>query len=230
MTAYQKNYTVKTFAQNLTGTAAQSSECSSVPMTNLKTIDVSKMGAQKWTIFARHSTLSCPLTKSMHISPRASDAKVLPHSTPSLEVQLFDNAAELKITLSQIVMHLAPEWRTIIFRQIDTLLDLNSWEDDSAFIQKSSFTTFLRFIIFAKSTRMPSLGVDLTGHLLAAWNNDNQRVIVEFFKEDQAAATCVKQGAYSGERETLAWRGHAEDLKHFIEQNGMMGCLQSNLT
>ncbi len=220
-------YTSKTHVQSSMAIAAQPFAPPVAPMTSLKIIDVSKMPAQNWTIFARHSALSSPPTKSMHISPRASDAKVL-RSAPSLEVQLFDNAAELKIALSQIVMHLAPEWRAIIFRQIDSLLDLNSWEDDSAFIQKSTFTTFLRFIIFAKSTRLPSLGVDYTGHLLAAWNNDNQRVVVEFFKEDQAAATFVKQGAHSGERETLAWRGHVDDLKHVIEQNGMIGCLQSN--
>ncbi len=221
-------YPVKSFVPSLMGIAAQSSEPPAFPISSLKIIDVSKIQAQNWTIFARNSALSCPPIKSMHISPRASDAKVL-RTTPSLEVQLFDNAAELKIAITQIVMHLAPEWRTSIFRQIDLLLDRNSWEEDSAFIQKSTFTTFLRFIIFAKSTRLPSLGVDFTGHLLAAWNNDNQRVIVEFLKEDQAAATFVKQGARSGEREALAWRGHIDDLKHFIEQNGMMGCLRSNL-
>jgi len=198
-------------------------------MTSLKTIDVSKMPTQNWTIFAGHSGLSSPPTKPVHISLRASDAKVL-RSTTSLDVQLFDNAAEIKMAFSQIVMHLTPEWRTVIFKQIDILLDLNSWEEDSAFIQKSTFTTFLRFIIFAKSTRLPSLGVDITGHLLAAWNNDNQRIIVEFFTEDKAAATFVKLGALSGERETLAWRGHINDLKHFIEQNGMMGCLQGSPT
>lgn len=221
-------HTGRTLVQSLMGGAALPFAHLVAPMTSLKAIDVSKMHAQKWTIFARHSAFSSPPpTKLMHISPRASDAKIL-RSTPSLQVRLFDNAAELKIALSQIVMHLAPEWRAIIFRQIDSLLNLNSWEDDSAFIQKSTFITFLRFIIFAKSTRLPSLGVDFTGHLLAAWNNDNQRVVVEFFKEDQAAATFVKQGAHSGERETLAWRGHVDDLKHVIEQNGMMGCLQSN--
>lgn len=220
----------KTHLQSSMALAAQGFSYPVASRTNLKIIDVSKMPTQHWTISARRPSLSFPPINSLNISPRASDAKVRRRSTPSLDVQLFDNAAELKIALSQIVMHLAPEWRTIIFRQIDTLLDLNSWEDDSEFIEKSTFTTFLRFIIFAKSTRIPSLGVDITGHLLAAWNNGNQRVIVEFFKEDQAAATFVKQGVHSGERETLAWSGHVEDLKHFIEQNGMMGCLQSNLT
>ena len=200
-------------------------------MTNLQ-IDASQMPYQSWTIAAQpfvHSrTVSSALTEPTHIpteSPRASDVKALLPS-PSLEAQLFDNAAELKIVLSQIVMHLEPEWRAIIFRQIDSLLDLNSWQDDSAFIQKATFMTFLRFIIFAAPTRLPSLGVGLTGHILAAWNNGNQRVAVEFFPEDKAAATFVKQGAYS--REALAWRGHVADLKLFIEQNGMIGCIQND--
>jgi hypothetical protein len=202
-----------------------------IPMTNLQ-IDASKMPSQTWTIAAQpfvHSrAVSSSLTAPPRIpteSPRASDAKVL-HSSPSLEAQLFDNAAELKISLSQIVMHLVPEWRAIIFRQIDSLLEMNSWQDDSAFIQKSTFTTFLRFIIFAAPTRLPSLGVSLNGHILAAWKNGNQRIAVEFFSEDKAAATFVKQGAYS--REALAWRGHVADLKLFIEQNGMIGCIQSD--
>lgn len=198
-------------------------------MTNPQ-IDASQMPSQSWTIatqpFVHSRAISSAHTASPCIpteSPRASDAKVSPSS---LEAKLFDNAAELKIVLSQIVMHLEPEWRAIIFRQLDSLLDLNSWQDDSAFIQKSTFRTFLRFIIFAAPTRLPSLGVGLTGHILAAWNNCDQRIAVEFFPEDKAAATFVKQGAYS--REALAWRGHVADLKLFIEQNGMIGCIQSD--
>lgn len=200
-------------------------------MINLQ-IDASQMPTQSWIISAlpfKHSrAISSALTTPPRIpteSPRASDAKVLQPS-PTLEVRLFDNAAELKIALSQIVMHLVPEWRDIIFRQLDSLLDMKGWQDDSAFIQKSTFTTFLRFIIFAAPTRLPSLGVSLNGHILAAWNNGDQRIAVEFFSEDKAAATFVKQGAYS--REALAWRGHVADLKLFIEQNGMIGCIQSD--
>lgn len=200
-------------------------------MINLQ-FDASQMPSQNWTIpaqpFVHSRSVSSALTKPLSIptkSPRASDAKTL-HSSPSLEAQLFDNAAELKIALSHIVMHLAPEWRAIIFRQLDSLLDINSWQDDSAFIQKSTFTTFLRFIIFAAPTRLPSLGVGLTGHILAAWNNGDQRIAVEFFPEDKAAATFVKQGTYA--REALAWRGHVADLKLFIEKNGMIGCIQSD--
>ncbi len=141
----------------------------------------------------------------------------------SLEDMLFDNAADLKITLSQIVMHLEPIWRTVIFGQLDSLLDYENWQDDSAFIQKSSFRTFLRFIIFAGPTRLPSLGVSQEGKILAAWSHHDQRMAVEFFEDDQAVATFVRQGSRS--KETMSWRGHVVDLKTFISANAMTGCL-----
>ena len=128
-------------------------------------------------------------------------------------------------SLSQIVMHLAPEWRAVIFSQLDTLLDLNNWQNDLAFIQKSTFMTFLRFIVFAAPTRLPSLGVGSTGHILAAWNNGDQHIAVEFLPADKAAASFVKQGARS--KEALTWRGHVADLKLFIEDNGMSGFFET---
>jgi hypothetical protein len=86
-------------------------------MTN-RQIDVSQMPSQSWTIqpFVPPDAVSSALTEPWRISaesPRASDAKVL--APASLEAKLFDNAAELKIELSKIVMHLAPEWRSVIF-------------------------------------------------------------------------------------------------------------------
>ena len=201
-----------------------------IPMTDPQ-IDVSRMPSQSWTIIAQPFNprpVSSALTEPPRIpteSPRASDANVVAPS--SLEDRLFDNAAELKIALSRIVMHLAPEWRAVIFSQLDTLLDLNNWQDDLAFIQKSTFMTFLRFIIFAAPTRLPSLGVGSTGHILAAWKNGDQHIAVEFLPDDKAAATFVKQSARS--KEAVAWRGHVADLKLFIEQYGMIGCIQGNL-
>ena len=200
-------------------------------MTN-RQIDSSQMPTQSWTIVAQphlySHAASSALTEPARIpteSPRASDAEILPFSL-SLEETLFDNAADLKIALSKIVMHLAPEWRSIIFSQLDSLLDLNSWQEDSAFIQKSTFTTFLRFVIFAAPSRLPSLGVGSTGHFLAAWDKGDEHITVEFFPDDKAAVTFVKQGAHA--REAVAWRGHVADLKLFIERNGMIGCIQSD--
>ncbi len=199
-------------------------------MTN-RQIDFSQMPSQSWTIIAQpfecSGVVSSALTEPPSIpteSPRASNEN-FPAPT-SLEARLFDNVAELKIALSQIVMHLAPDWRTVIFSQLDTLLDLNNWQDDSAFIQKSTFITFLRFIVFAAPIRLPSLGVGVTGHILAAWNNGDQHIAVEFLPADKGAATFVKQGARS--KEVVTWRGHVADFKLFIEDNGMIECIQGN--
>jgi hypothetical protein len=168
------------------------------------------------------------LTKEPRIpteSPKISELNVLANAS-SLEMQLFDNAAELKIALSQIAMHLTKEWRAVIFSQLDALLDCNSWEEDSAFIQKSTFMTFLRFVVFAAPTRLPSLGVAPTGRILAAWSNGDQRIVVEFLPDDKASATFVTQGTRS--REAVAWRGHVADLKLFLERNGMIECIQGD--
>lgn len=200
------------------------------PMTVVQ-IDTSRVPPQSWIMFAQSATMarteSNALTKFPSLaplSPRESDTRGIP-SHETLESKLFDNAAELKIALSQIVMHLDPEWRDIIRDQLDALLDANNWQDDSAFITKSTFITFLRFIIFANPTRLPSLGVGSTGHMLAAWRNGERRIAVEFFRDDQAAATFVMQGARS--KEAVAWRGHVADLKAFIKRNGMGDCLQN---
>ncbi|MGH7782366.1 MAG: hypothetical protein ACREO5_00755 [Candidatus Binatia bacterium] len=159
-------------------------------------------------------------------SPRASEARVAP-PTP-LEAKLFDNAATLKVALSEIAMHLTPEWHATIFRQVDALLDFDNWQDDSAFVQRSAFMTFLRFIIFAAPARLPCLGVDQTGHLLAAWYNGAQRIAVEFFPDDKVAATFMKQGPRG--KETATWRGPVASLKPFIEQFGITECMYGNRT
>ena len=194
-------------------------------------IDTSQVPAQNWIMFAQSTTMartkSNALTQFQRLaplSPRESDTRGVP-SPETLKSKLFDNAAELKIALSQIVMHLDPEWRDIIRDQLDALLDANNWQDNSAFITKSTFITFLRFIIFASPTRLPSLGVGSTGHVLAAWRNGEKRIAVEFFRDDKAAATFVMQGVRS--KEAVAWRGHVADLNAFIERNGLGDCLRN---
>ena len=157
------------------------------------------------------------------LSPRQSETRKVV-GLETLECKLFDNAAELKIALSQIAMHLNNQWRDTIRDQIDALLDAHNWEDDSAFVTKTTFITFLRFIVFANTTRLPSLGVGSTGNMLAAWRKGEQRIAVEFLLNDRAAATFVMHGAHS--KEAVAWRGHVADLKAFIERNGMAECLQ----
>ena len=82
---------------------------------------------------------------------------------PSLDEQLFDNAADLKIAVATVAMHLSSEWRDTIFQQLDELLSKENWQYDFALINTSTFMTFLRFIVYAHPTRLPSLGVGPNG-------------------------------------------------------------------
>ncbi len=137
----------------------------------------------------------------------------------SLESTLFDNSASLKVTVSQVLMHLSVEWRDKIFSQLDRLLDIEAWEEDSSLIGPSSFSTFLRYVIYSGPVRVPSLGVSAKGHVLAAWGSGTNRIAVEFLAADKAVATVFDQG--SRDREVLVWQGHIVDMKRFIERIGV---------
>lgn len=196
-------------------------------MINLQ-IDMGQMPPTNWTIMRRdvtHSSAVSHVVTPQMATPakslRASEAHVAP--PVSLEDKLFENAATLKVGFSKIAMHLTPEWRTVIFSQIDALIDFDNWQDNSSFIQEPAFTTFLRFIIFSLPTRLPSLGVSQAGNLLAAWYDDLQRIAVEFFPDDKVVGTFVKQGPRGNE--TATWRGPVTRLRHFIEQFGIADCM-----
>jgi hypothetical protein len=192
-------------------------------------IDTSHMPLQTRTLVAQAFLQTSPASPALAPSKplptsslRASDAKVLP-ARPSLDVQLFDNAAELKITFSHVAMHIPAQWRTAIFEQLDQLLERERWEDDSSFIQLATFFTFLRFVIYAAPTRLPSLGVAPTGHLLAAWIKDNQRITIQFLPDDHAIATLTNEGTRA--KETVVWQGHVVDLRLFIDRFGLAACM-----
>ena len=192
-------------------------------------IDTSRMPLQNWALVAQallQSQAASPSLAAARPQPTsslsASEVRVL-RPDPSLEVELFDNAAQLKVLFSQIAMHLSSKWRATIFEQVDALLKLEDWEEESSLIQINTFSTFLRFIIYMAPDRLPSLGVGPIGHLLAAWVKGDQRITVQFLPNDQAIATIVKQGTRG--KETVAWRGHVVDLKLFIERFGAAECI-----
>ena len=197
-------------------------------MTGIR-IDTSLVPLQNWTILA-HSFLqmgpASPTLAAVQPTPtsslRASEAATLP-LPPSLEVLLFDNGAQLKVSFSQIAMHFTTEWRTAIFEQLDFLLKPKDWQEDSAFIEVATFLTFLRFLVFAAPNRVPSLGVSPNGNVLAAWLKCDERITVQFLPDDRAIATLIRRGTRGNE--TVAWRGHVVDLKLFIERIGVRDCM-----
>jgi hypothetical protein len=204
-----------------------------IPMTGLQ-IDTSRVPLQNWAIpvpaFLQTGPAS-PTLAAVKPTPmgslRASDAVTLP-PPPSLDVQLFDNGAQLKLFFSQIAMHLTTEWRTTIFEQLDFLLNSEDWQEDSALIEVSTFITFLRFLIFAVPNRLPSLGISPNGNVLAAWLKGDERITVQFLPDDRAIATLLGKGTRANE--TVVWRGHVVDLKLFIDRFGVRDCMIDGYT
>lgn len=138
-------------------------------------------------------------------------------------IELFDNAAELKINMSQIAMHLPMRWRDSVRKQIDRLLASEDWDEGSSSIGLPSFRTFLRFLAFSTPANLAGLGVSPTGTLLAAWHRDGKRVSVEFVAGDRA--NCVVAGPTERDHEVIAWQGHVGELTQFIVRVGYAGCL-----
>jgi hypothetical protein len=108
-----------------------------------------------------------------------------PNVVGSLEGQLFDATANVKVLTSQIAMHMSREWRDVLFRQLDSLHDPEEWDPEDAPIQKASFATFLKAIFQLAPKARPGLGLSYRGYLLAAWVHDSDRLTIEFLPNDR---------------------------------------------
>jgi hypothetical protein len=102
----------------------------------------------------------------------------------NVAARLFNVRANAKMVAAQVSMHLKPEWRAKIYRQIDRLLDVEQWDEGDGLLDVASMKSFLRFIIYANATAVPSLGMAPTGAILAAWRADTRRLTIEFRGND----------------------------------------------
>jgi hypothetical protein len=112
-----------------------------------------------------------------------------------LNQALFDNAVTIKVASSKLSMHLSQRYRSQLFEEVDRLLDIDNWDDDSTLIDDRSFQTFLRAILYNRIGKIPSLGVS-QGRLLASWHNHDasQRLYVEFLIDDRVKVILTTAG------------------------------------
>jgi hypothetical protein len=101
----------------------------------------------------------------------------------TIQERLFDATANVKILTSQVAMYLDNVWREKLFRQIDSLHDVDEWDPDDAPIRQSSFNTFLKAIVQLKPERLPGLGLSHSGFLIAAWTTGKNRLTIEFLEK-----------------------------------------------
>jgi hypothetical protein len=117
-------------------------------------------------------------------SPPSLAAKTEGHS---LESRVFEALAGAKVLTSQVAMHLNPELRDKLFRQLDSLHETDQWEDGDEPLDQSSFQTFLKAILTIKPERRPGLGLSHSGNLIAAWTTARDRLTIEFLPNDRVS-------------------------------------------
>lgn len=134
----------------------------------------------------------------------------------SLAERLFDSRSGFKVAFATVAMHLSKDWRDRLFRQIDSLLDPDEWDERDAPVGRASSLTFIRLMLFLRPFRRPGLGVSHEGHLVAAWTSDSGRLTLVCRPDDQIR-WLVSRRMEDGQIETAAGDTVVARLKEVIE-------------
>ena len=127
-----------------------------------------------------------------------------------LAEQVFDALASVKMLTSSVAMHLNREWRDRLFRQLDSLHDVEEWEEDDEPLRRSSFATFLKAILAINPARRPGLGLSHEGHLIAAWTTERDRLTIEFLPDDRIRWVLARYK--DNEPSSFAGQTHVDEL------------------
>ena len=105
-----------------------------------------------------------------------------------LEAQLFDARVTAKSIAAGLSMHLSTNWRAVVYRQLDELLAVEGWDHDDRILAEASMRTFLRFVIYADATALPSLSLSPAGCIVASWRHGTRRLTMEYLGGDHCFA------------------------------------------
>lgn len=124
----------------------------------------------------------------------------------SLDEKLFNATSEVKVLTSQVAMYLDPDWRSKLFGQLDSLHEVDEWDDRDLPVKKESFSTFLKAICDIRPKKRPGLGLTPSGQLIASWTNGPNRLTIEFL--DNGRVKWVISRQIEGESEQFV--GHTQ--------------------
>jgi hypothetical protein len=151
------------------------------------------------------------------INPTAS-AYAQRASRPSRDVplaeRLFDALASFKLKTAMLAAaHFNRDERARLFKQLDSLLDAESWDSADVVTTEASFTTLLRMVLFLGGRR-PALGVTGTGNFIATWTEGDDRLTIECKPEDHVRWVLVQN--LDGQRESAAGETTARRLPEVL--------------
>lgn len=127
---------------------------------------------------SKTASVSAPRQRGNVVSTSADDFSPT-DLTPSLEEQLYNSAAQAKLLTSRVAMHMDDSWRHGLYRQLDSLLDVEEWLEGEVPLGTNSFATFLRLMLMVRPQVRPGLGLTGRGNLIASWRNDRARLTIE---------------------------------------------------
>jgi hypothetical protein len=102
----------------------------------------------------------------------------------SLASLLFDASAKAKQWTSSVSMRIEDETRMWLFRQLDRLHEIDEWFEGNEPIDLSSYKTFVRAIIAGYISGKPALALTPDGRVVAIWQNQVDKLIIDFFTGD----------------------------------------------
>jgi len=132
----------------------------------------------------------------------------------ALKEELFDTIAAFKIKTSSVAMYLDDEWRHRFFRQLDSLLQEDSWDPDDTPPSMESFSTLLRMLLLISPERRPGLGATSDGEFVAAWTAGDDRLTIRCLPNDRVR--WVLSCELDGERETATGSSTLSNLKEVL--------------
>jgi hypothetical protein len=136
------------------------------------------------------------------VNPTPSDiVRDVPQRDPIPE-RLYDALAAFKLkTATLAAAHFDRDERSRLFKQLDSLLDVESWDNADTVTTEASFTTLLRMVLFLGGRR-PALGVTSTGNFIATWTEGDDRLTIECKPQDHVRWVLLQN--LDGQRETAA--------------------------
>lgn len=135
------------------------------------------------------------LSGKLDIGALRSNAR--PKFPKTISEELFEALAAFKIKTAGVAMYLEETWRSRFFRQLDSLLDAESWDPGDRPPTVESFTTMLRMLLLFGAERRPGLGATDDGLLIAAWTVGPDRLTVQCMPNDKVkwSLSCDLDGA-----------------------------------
>jgi hypothetical protein len=138
-----------------------------------------------------------------------------PAGNPVVEGALRNSQSSFKILISQVSMHLGLEWLQKLFSQIDSLLDIEEWDENDPVPALETARTFIRLLLVLKVNRKPGIGISNSGNLIAAWTTEPNRLTVECLPNDRVR--WIVSHVNGGEIERAVGDGRIDRLRDLLQ-------------